>query len=61
MGDGRRNASVRASELGSVEVVTLDHESFAAVMGESEAARAELAEMARQRALNAANRTGNIA
>ena len=50
IGDGHRTANARAAAHTPVEVVTLDRESFLAVLAESEAARADLADLARQRA-----------
>src|SRR6185436_8983235 len=50
IGDGHRTANARAAANTPVEVVTLDRESFLAVLAESEAARADLADLARERA-----------
>jgi ABC-type lipoprotein export system ATPase subunit len=47
----QRTASARAAGTTEVELVTLDRESFLSVMAESEAARAEMADIARQRIL----------
>jgi putative ABC transport system ATP-binding protein len=49
MDDGKRSASARASHNTPVELVTLDRESFLSVLAESEAAKAEIAEMAHER------------
>ena len=49
MQDGKRSASARATGSTAVELVTLDRESFLSVLAESEAAKAEIAEMARER------------
>jgi putative ABC transport system ATP-binding protein len=54
IGDGRRTASVRAAAHTPVEVVTLDRESFLAVLAESEVARADMTNMVRQRAMQLA-------
>jgi ABC-type lipoprotein export system ATPase subunit len=53
--EGRRTASVRAAAHVPVEVVTLDRESFLAVLAESEAARTDMANMVRQRASHLAD------
>jgi ABC-type lipoprotein export system ATPase subunit len=53
--DGRRTASARAAAHTPVEVVTLDRESFMAVLAESEAARADMANLVQQRAMRIAN------
>jgi ABC-type lipoprotein export system ATPase subunit len=50
LADSHRTASARASATGPVEVVTLDRESFLALHAESEAARADMANLVRQRA-----------
>src|SRR5262245_45631470 len=50
MQGGVRTATARAAESTAVELVTLDRESFLSVLAESEAAKAEIAEMARERA-----------
>jgi CRP-like cAMP-binding protein len=47
--DSHRTASARAAHI-PVEVVTLDRESFLAVLAESEAAKADMTNMVRQRA-----------
>jgi ABC-type lipoprotein export system ATPase subunit len=49
MQDGTRSASARAADNTEVELVTLDRESFLSVLAESEAAKAEIAEMAHER------------
>ncbi len=46
---GQRTASARAAGTTEVELVTLDRELFVELLAESEAARVEMAEMARER------------
>jgi ABC-type lipoprotein export system ATPase subunit len=53
--DSHRTASARAAATGPVEVVTLDRESFLALHAESEAARADMANLVRQRATRIAD------
>jgi CRP-like cAMP-binding protein len=53
--DSHRTASARASATGPVEVVTLDRQSFLALHAESEAARADMANLVRQRATRMAD------
>jgi CRP-like cAMP-binding protein len=48
--DSHRTASARAAATGPVEVVTLDRQSFLALHAESETARADMANLVRQRA-----------
>jgi ABC-type lipoprotein export system ATPase subunit len=55
IGDGHRTASARAAPHTPVEVVTLDRESFTTLLAESEAARADMTDMARQRATRMAD------
>jgi energy-coupling factor transporter ATP-binding protein EcfA2 len=50
MQGGLRTATARAAASSEVELVTLDRESFLSVLAESAAAKAEIAEMAQQRA-----------
>jgi ABC-type lipoprotein export system ATPase subunit len=50
MQGGVRTATARAAASTAVELVTLDRESFLSVLAESAAAKAEIAEMARERA-----------
>jgi ABC-type lipoprotein export system ATPase subunit len=53
--DSHRTASARAAATGPVEVVTLDRQSFLALHAESEAARADMANLVRQRATRLAD------
>ena len=55
MNQGRRTASVHAAAHMPVEVVTLDRESFMAVIADSEAARADMANLGRIRAARLAD------
>jgi ABC-type lipoprotein export system ATPase subunit len=58
MNQGRRTASVHAAAHVPVEVVTLDRESFMAVIADSEAARADMANLGRIRAARLADFDG---